>query len=455
MDIFNGDCLVVLKQLADNSVDSVVTDPPYGLNFMNKHWDYDVPSVDIWKEVLRVLKPGGHLLSFGGTRTYHRMVVNIEDAGFEIRDQIQWLYGSGFPKSLNVGVAVDKLGGQSLSWFIDYILKFANAKGISRKELTMLFPSKNGNPTGWLWNKEHTQGITVEQFNKIKDFLQLPFDNIEETKREVIGRGKAGLTVGTIANFSGEKEFNLTKGTSEWEGWGTALKPANEPICLARKPISENTIAENVLKWGTGGINIDGCRVGEDTIKHSQDHKSFQKWKEMDGRNHKEVENPEPTFNTGRFPANVIHDGSEEVVSKFPISSSSPFNGKLDSNNIYGQYNFNKTSGGYADEGSASRFFYCAKSSKSERNKGCELNGHPTVKPVSLMRYLCRLITPPKGTVLDPFMGSGSTGIGAKLEGFDFVGIEREDEYCKIAKARIDAWEVETPAKVIIEPTLF
>jgi DNA modification methylase len=452
MDIFNGDCLDVLKQLADNSVDSVVTDPPYGLNFMNKHWDYDVPSVEIWKEVLRVLKPGGHLLSFGGTRTYHRMVVNIEDAGFEIRDQIQWIYGSGFPKSLNVGVAVDKLGGQSLSWFIDYILKFANAKGISRKELTMLFPSKNGNPTGWLWNKEHTQGITVEQFNKIKDFLQLPFDNIEETKREVIGRGKAGLTVGTIANFSGEKEFNLTKGTSEWEGWGTALKPANEPICLARKPISEKTVAENVLKWGTGGINIDGCRVGteEKWTRYNEN-----RGKTFHGNNYDERGNTESNPN-GRFPANIIHDGSEEVIERFPYSTSGAMDSISKGKNygIYGKYNGKHVTAN-ASEGSASRFFYCAKSSKSERNKGCEGNGHPTVKPVSLMRYLCRLITPPKGTVLDPFMGSGSTGIGAKLEGFDFVGIEREDEYCKIAKSRIDAWEVETPAKVIIEPTLF
>ena len=441
MDIFNGDCLVVLKQLADNSVDSVVTDPPYGLNFMNKHWDYDVPSVEIWKEVLRVLKPGGQLLSFGGTRTYHRMVVNIEDAGFEIRDQIQWLYGSGFPKSLNIGKAIDKVNGDERVIIGNYIAPDGNERHNNKE-------------------KYNTSDYGTFKMNRIKD-----------------------------------------KGTSDWEGWGTALKPANEPICLARKPISENTIAENVLKWGTGGINIDGCRV-----EHNGELKAGM-WKTNDGEfgqkegwnSHKNKDHfYDPTG--GRFPANVIHDGSEEVLERFPYSTSGAMDSISKGKNygIYGKYNGKHVTAD-ASEGSASRFFYCAKASKSERNKGvdnmekeighnrfdkcsvcggiifqnpdrpsackCEnpqrehntVNGnfHPTVKPISLMRYLCRLITPPKGIVLDPFMGSGSTGIGAKLEGFDFVGIEREDEYCKIAKARIDAWEVETPAKVIIEPTLF
>ena len=450
MQILNGNNLDLLKTLPDNSVDSVVTDPPYGLSFMNKKWDYDVPSVEFWKEAYRVLKHGGHVLSFGGTRTYHRMVVNMEDAGFEIRDQIMWLYGSGFPKSHNVSKSIDKMGGQSLDWFIDYILGVAEEKGITRKELTMLFPSKNGNPTGWLWNKQNNQSITIEQYNTIKDFLGLPFANIESAKREVIGIGKAGLTKGSIANFQGKTEFDITTPSTEsakqWEGWGTALKPANEPICLARKPLSEKSVAENVLKHGTGGINIDGCRVGTDDeiTNHSRSSESAIS-KGTFGDSKEQETHQTDGQKIGRFPANVIHDGSDEVLEGFP-----------------------------KENGSASRFFYCAKASKSDRNDGCEKlqgkyvaqgnqaqaelkrgnvdfengnkhnkvelkqNFHPTVKPTELMRYLCRLITPPNGIVLDPFMGSGSTGKGAILEGFDFIGMELDPEYIEIAKARIE-----------------
>jgi site-specific DNA-methyltransferase (adenine-specific) len=242
--------------MAGNSVDSVVTDPPYGLSFMNKHWDYAVPSIEIWKEVIRVLKPGGHLLSFGGTRTYHRMVVNIEDAGFEIRDQIQWIYGSGFPKSLNVGKAVDDLQG-------------------------------NG--------------------------------------RNVVGKGNPMSSLGVMHddNWKSDSEYKLTKGTSEFEGWGTALKPANEPICLARKPLSEKTVAENVLKWGTGGINIDGCRVetGDMVTNHSRSSESsISKGKYGDSCEQETHQTDGQQI--GRFPANVIHDGSEEVMSKFPNTKS-------------------------------------------------------------------------------------------------------------------------------------
>ena len=413
MQILKGNNLDLLKTLPDNSVDSVVTDPPYGLSFMNKKWDYDVPSVEFWKEAYRVLKHGGHVLSFGGTRTYHRMVVNMEDAGFEIRDQIMWLYGSGFPKSHNVSKSIDKMGGQSLDWFIDYILGVAEEKGITRKELTMLFPSKNGNPTGWLWNKQNNQSITIEQYNSIKDFLGLPFANIESAKREVIGIGKAGLTKGNIAKFQGKTEFDITAPSTEsakqWEGWGTALKPANEPICLARKPLSEKSVAENVLKYGTGGINIDGCRVGlhdgdDARLGGNGSWKTDKSAKNVYSGGY--VGDVIESSSLGRFPANVIHDGSDEVLEGFP-----------------------------KENGSASRFFYCAKASKSDRNDG---NIHPTVKPTELMRYLCRLITPQNGIVLDPFMGSGSTGKGAILEGFDFIGMELDPEYVEIAKARIE-----------------
>jgi DNA modification methylase len=452
MEILNGNNLDLLKTLPDNSVDSVVTDPPYGLSFMNKKWDYDVPSIELWKEVYRVLKHGGHVLSFGGTRTYHRMVVNMEDAGFEIRDQIMWLYGSGFPKSLNIGKAIDKRGGESIGWFIDYILDFAEEKGISKKDLTMLFPSKNGNPTGWLWNKQHNQSITLEQYNTIKDFLGLDFPTLEQAKREIVGVGKAGLTKGNIATFSGDVEFAITAPSTEqakkWEGWGTALKPANEPICLARKPLSEKSVAENVLKHGTGGINIDGCRVGSEnrTYKGSgkQPNKLNNHEKGATGIGYMDGSGSDLEYSVnGRFPANVIHDGSEEVLQGFPHTGNGnggkPYNysGKEYDNKKTSMFNGDKPQApsNFNDSGNASRFFYCAKASKSDRSDG---NNHPTVKPTELMRYLCRLITPPNGIVLDPFMGSGSTGKGAILEGFDFIGMELDPEYVEIAKARIE-----------------
>lgn len=393
MQILHGNNIDLLKTLPDNSVDSIVTDPPYGLSFMNKKWDYDVPSVELWQEVYRVLKHGGHILSFGGTRTYHRMVVNIEDAGFEIRDQIMWLYGSGFPKSHNVGKSVEKInvGGKK------------NLKVIGeRRGLN----NENGT-SGFSYSKEYVSGVSI---------------------------GGKQLQ-GTIPIY----EIN-----NQWEGWGTALKPANEPICLARKPLSEKSVAENVLKHGTGGINIDGCRVVYSADDHVMKYEKYSngeyKSEYQNGTSYKygnQVQiNPQ-----GRFPANVIHDGSDEVLQEFPDnkgafapvkSGQKGFGG-----DIYGKYNQAGDDGKtfYNDGlGSASRFFYCAKASKSDREDG---NNHPTVKPTELMRYLCRLITPPNGIVLDPFMGSGSTGKGAILEGFDFIGMELDSEYVEIAKARI------------------
>ena len=402
MQILQGNNLDLLKTLPNNSVDSIVTDPPYGLSFMNKKWDYDVPTVELWREVYRVLKHGGYLLSFGGTRTYHRMVVNIEDAGFEIRDQIMWLYGSGFPKSHNIGKAVDALTLTGKS----------NPKAL--REVRM---GENYKPTGQV------------DYHKGRMFSsEIPNDNTEQ---------------------------NIN---NKWEGWGTALKPANEPICLARKPLSEKSVGENVLKHGTGGINIDGCRVKtkDDLTKNyssvrKSDDEMGQRGYKMGFRQGKDsvAEATESTL-LGRFPANVIHDGSDEVLQGFPN-----------------------------ENGSASRFFYCAKASKSDRNDGCEKlkgkyvaqgnqaqaelkrgnvdfengnkhnkveykqNFHPTVKPTELMRYLCRLITPPNGIVLDPFMGSGSTGKGAILEGFDFIGMELDPEYVEIAKSRITRAQAE------------
>ena len=355
---------LALPTLLENHFDSCVTDPPYGLKFMGKKWDYNVPTVEQWQEVYRVMKPGAFLLSFGGTRTYHRMVVNIEDAGFEIRDQIQWLYGSGFPKSLDVGKAVDKLQGNE------------------RKT------------TG-------TNGVT---------------------------RIAGGMFVG---ENEGTREY--TKGNSPYEGFGTALKPANEPICLARKPI-EGTVAANVLKWGTGGLNIDGCRVELNGEKRPTGSGQIDSWREKEERNDRQARIQTFTSPAGRFPANVIHDGSDEVVRLFPNTKS-----------VASGYNWEESKQGnvpitkniksgihFGDSGSAARFFYVAKASKAERGEG---NNHVTVKPLKLMCYLCRLVTPPGGTVLDCYVGSGTTGVAAQIEGFDFIGIDKD---IRIATRRIE-----------------
>jgi DNA modification methylase len=589
-----GNNLDSLKKLPDNSIDSVVTDPPYGLSFMNKKWDYDVPSVDFWKEVYRVLKPGGHILSFGGTRTYHRMVVNIEDAGFEIRDQIMWLYGSGFPKSHNIGKSVDKLQGNER--------EVVGSKGSYR---------------------DIRNGSLDAQITEDRDRI----------------------------------EVLETKGQSPYEGWGTALKPANEPICVARKPLSEKSVAENVLKWGTGGINVDGCRVGSDGGTRKSDIEKVGNISTNFTIGTQNIKNKIENIQEGRFPANLIlecicdevikgekgevkksggsrdncdlsHEwGYDEIVRtnftdkgdihtnpNCPCYLLDEQSGYLKSGDVKPHHKKNKTANGYqgscygkfqnedttlkgyGDGGGASRFFYQAKVSKSERNMGLEnikintgtiklliykekdiikwekqdqkvkhqvateqliqkdieeytttegcvwntelfgnyitdqlqkdfksitkmetnltmiyqilnswiqkitkefiatqqkelmdgirfvenvelkntkaiitfqnkdglnpsvsnassievyhieqstvdKNGHPTLKPVNLMTYLCRLITPQGGIVLDPFMGSGSTGIAAQLEGFKFVGMEMDEDYFKIATARIENYE--------------
>lgn len=533
VNLILGDCLEKMKEMPDNSVDSIVTDPPYGLSFMGKKWDYDVPSKEIWQEALRVLKPGGHLLAFAGTRTQHRMAVNIEDAGFEIRDMIAWVYGSGFPKSLNIGKSVDRLQG-------------------NEREAV----------------KHHTQS---------------------KTNPDIHAGGSVHITM--------PNNWEVTKGTSEWEGWGTALKPALEPITLARKPLSEKNIALNCLKWGVGGMNIDGSRVEytdgttPEQILGKYTGSNVGKDSPTNHFGVKEImsTNTESTLQ-GRFPANLIHDGSEEVVGLFPQSKST--GGKSGHTGAYsGGYKeeyYGDKSPGIGDSGSAARFFYCAKASKSERNRGLDStaivsvkyrewddtretqeekevkllvatdtlqkkvtgvsgietrsdtewsmflfgknttekslkdikpttltgtsstttslilsylthlltkeyiadvrletenggsrvesvekcntlittmnekmasalgvksvqsgtqlkisvedgsNFHSTVKPVKLMQYLVRLITPPGGVVLDPFMGSGTTGVACKNLNRSFIGIELDPEYFEIAKSRIE-----------------
>lgn len=415
--IHHGDCLEVLRGMPDNSVDAVVTDPPYGLSFMGKKWDYDVPSVEVWEECLRVLKPGGHLLAFAGTRTQHRMAVRIEDAGFEIRDMIAWVYGSGFPKSLDVGKAMDKAAGA---------------------ERDVVGDNQN--------NRPNCAG-------KITRSMAAP------------------ITIQPIT-------APPTEAARQWQGWGTALKPALEPITMARKPLL-GTVAANVLAHGTGAINVDGCRVG--TSKEVPGAVAAgnviaggnSMWKGLGDR---QLDTGGMNPNIGRWPANLIHDGSDEVVGLFPKSKSTDtLHPGTDCGSQFGQIITSARTTGYTDEGSASRFFYCAKASKADRDEGLDhmakdvvrvtntghtgnpsatngertfnprANHHPTVKPTALMRYLCRLVTPPGGTVLDPFTGSGSTGKAAKLEGFSFIGIEREAEYVAIAQARINSAKPHQP----------
>lgn len=502
MRLFEGNCLDVLKQLPDNSVDSIVTDPPYGLSFMGKKWDYDVPSVEVWRECLRVLKHGGHLLAFAGSRTYHRMAVNIEDAGFEIRDQIMWVYSTGFPKSHNISKAIDKRGGESVAWFGEWLKQWRKENDIPQKEVAKLFPSKTGNLTGCVANWESgTHMPTNEQFNKICEHFNLPFENMEEAKRTVIKedfrfrKNDAWESNGKGMLGSGVQDFSITASATpkaqQWDGWGSALKPAHEPIVVARKPLI-GTLVENVLEHGTGGLNIDGCRIGTEIVGWGGGGRNgdtatagASRGGEQGGYNYDAGE-ARPV--EGRFPANFIHDGSDEVVSLFPTTKpTKPHGGDgkpLDTRNQ--GWGFKRMPSALEDNGgSAARFFYCAKASKAERNAGLEAfedkksqhnaggigrkisvekrleqgkenapmmkNIHPTVKPVDLMKYLCRLVTPPEGVVLDPFMGSGTTGIAAKVEGFDFIGIEMDAEYLAIAEARIGHWveEVETTYKTL------
>ena len=418
MKLLLGDCLDKLKELDDNSVDSIVTDPPYGLSFMGKKWDYDVPSQAIWEECMRVLKPGGHLLSFAGSRTYHRMAVRIEDAGFEIRDQIMWVYGSGFPKSMDISKQIDKRAG------------------VERKVIGT------------------TKGKGGENLNKLSREGKGDSDNAKGMGAYGLGAKQITIDIPLTAPATDEAK--------QYEGWGTALKPAHEPIVMARKPIAEKTVADNILEYGTGCINIDGCRVefvsdadrAESTNKNQHaDFGSTMGTNQIYGDySMLEPQNYNPP---GRFPANIIFDeeagkllDEQSGTSKSTGGRSGNKNG-VGSNGIYGQYNgeVRDENPGFGDVGGASRFFYCPKTSKKDRDVD---NIHPTVKPTDLMAYLVRLVTPKGGVVLDPFMGSGSTGKAAVREGMQFVGIERESEYFDIAGTRIQN-EIDSVGKPIVK----
>ena len=384
--IYNMDCIEGMKQIPDNSIDSIVTDPPYELGFMGKSWDSTgiAYNIELWKECLRVLKHGGHLLAFGGTRTYHRMACAIEDAGFEIRDQMQWIYGSGFPKSHDISKAIDKkLGAER---------------------------------------------------NRIK-FAQ------SNTWREKEGRMDRQATI--------PDNNPATPEAQQWVGWGTCLKPANEPIVLARKPLSEKTVVDNVLKWGTGGINIDDCRVEYDmTDTNPATNPLYRKengYKIMCGNDNDGSSfkiKPEPmemnVNNKGRFPANVILD--EEAGKMLDEQSGitiSKDGGKSGTHFSAGNKGVKRTDvrKGHNDSGGASRFFYCAKASKKERGEG---NNHPTVKPLSLIKYLITLVTPLNGICLDPFEGSGTHQRACIALGFNYIGFEIDKDYFKIIQSRAD-----------------
>lgn len=369
--LIGGDCRTVLARFTEHRFDAAVTDPPYELGFMGKEWDRSGVAfqAETWAAVLRVLKPGGHLVAFGGSRTFHRIAVAIEDAGFEVRDTLCWLYGTGFPKSLNVGKALDA--------------------------------------------------------------------------------------------------------ARQWEGWGTALKPGWEPIILARKPL-DGTVAENVQRWGTGALNVDGCRI-ETTENLNGGAYASQGTTRDDGWGMERGGAGKYVQPAGRWPPNVCLD--EEAAALLDAQSGILKSGAKKAaeqpnglNAVYGR-GMGGMSGSTASTGGASRFFYCAKASRAERDAGCESlpersggqatdreddsaglsspragagrrggarNHHPTVKPIALMRWLVRLVTPPGGAVLDPFTGSGSTGVAALEEGFQFCGVEREAEYLEIARCRVE-----------------
>lgn len=473
--ILTGDMRERLRELPDASVDAVVTDPPYHLTsivkrfgspeaaparrgksgayqrasrgFMGQTWDGgDVAfRAATWAQVLRVMKPGAHLVAFSGTRTYHRMVCAIEDAGFEIRDQIAWLYGSGFPKSHDVSKGIDRVGGLSPKEQSLLLWSKRKAAGMSRDALASAVGCTASSVRDWEKGRARTQGGATEWI--------VPSDGYRARIAELLGysadeRRRIGATVdrrgdGSVIGLGHSGvifDDAATPAAKQWQGWGTALKPALEPIVLARKPLV-GSVAANVLAHGTGAINVDGCRVeGEDrplidaTAKISPSQFGAMGGSKAIG-----------TTALGRWPANVVHDGSDEVVAAFPETQSGAVRaGTFDqgkSVGILGAMAGRPMPERQSDFGSAARFFYSAKADQAERHAGChdldKGNKHPTVKPVDLMRWLVRMVTPPGGTVLDPFMGSGSTLIAADAEQFHAIGVEMNPDYIEIARRRL------------------
>jgi site-specific DNA-methyltransferase (adenine-specific) len=441
--IYHGDCLEVLRALPDASVDAVVTDPPYGLEFMGKEWDApwrdsrayigrggDYPNggtaprlpqsyiagasfqawAELWAvECLRVLKPGGHLLAFGGTRTWHRLACAIEDAGFEVRDSIAWLYGSGFPKSLDVSKAIDKAAGAERTERIG--VKPGHEQFVGKDNLKSLrdtgsLSGKDGYERPWMHDPEKVEAA---------HWITAP----------------------------------VTDGAREWSGWGTALKPAHEPIVVARKPLV-GTVAANVLEHGTGALNIDACRIGTDEPipchhgTNGAEGVTFGSRREYVPGS----AGPHATHNRGRWPANVVLDEDQAAEldrqSGWSKTPSKVTRGPDRSPSSFGLRTEAEVAACYADHGGASRFFYVAKAPARERPK-VDGTAHPTVKPLTLMRWLCRLVTPPDGVILEPFAGSGTTVEAALLEGFRVIAIEREADYLPLIQARLDRAAAQEP----------
>jgi DNA modification methylase len=523
-NLLKGNNLELLPTLADNSIDSIVTDPPYGLGnpdpdyiikaiqlwasgdrshipegkgFMGKSWDAFVPPPAVWDECFRLLKPGGHLLAFAGTRTYDLMGISIRMAGFEIRDSIGWVYGSGFPKSLDVSKAIDKGTGENKQRQIKFV-NWMRTTGITAKEINEATETQMAS---------HYIGLsqpaiaTADLFDKLRPYLPEVPEEIERLvaertgiewtaykKREVIGQKTwvqgGGNSLEIRMGERREVEANITNPATpeaqQWQGWGTALKPALEPIVVARKPLI-GTVAENVLTYGTGGLNIDASRIGNENIStHNAPKGSF-----AGGEQNRGSDTSSYKEHTGRWPANLILD---EYTAELLDEQSGQIKGGT-WNSTAGARHFNndskptdyKTNKKDNSIGGASRFFYVAKASKRDRNEGLEelldttaadmvdrepdsagmnspragagrtsgaKNFHPTVKPTDLMRYLVKLVTPPNGTVLDPFTGSGSTGKAAILEGFDFIGIELTEDYWPIIEGRLKHAEAKVAERI-------
>jgi DNA modification methylase len=500
-----GDCLEILAGLPENSIDAVVTDPPYhftarkngAAGFMGKEWDGgDIAfRPETWAEVLRVLKPGGHMVAFGAPKNYHRLACAIEDAGFEIRDSLMWVFGTGFPKSMDVSKAIDRrLRGEMVR---EKIMHFVNLRGVNGKWLEENGVASGGSFIDWTVGGH---APSDRNWNIIKNALSVTAEEEALFERKVIGTNeniiRAQLSQRGIINFGGAGCADITApatdAAKEWDGWGTALKPAYEPIVLARKPLSETTVAANVLRWGTGALNIDATRIAHnEPIKTMKAQAAGDLVYGQAGRRAETTELKE----AGRWPATICHDGSQQVLDLFPHTKSGVPGVRRkahETNAMSGRLNLTgETETGYADEGSAARFFFSAKLNDEERgavfgseyeNAANELekiarewdeqdkerlayarwfasklrakappienaetprfhysakaskadragSKHPTVKPVSLMQWLVRMVTPPGGTVLDPFAGSGTTGMAAAMEGFKSVLIEREEEY--------------------------
>lgn len=492
--LYHGDCLDVLRELPDSSVDSIVTDPPYGLSntkpaqvadvlkawvtgdtkvvpagkgFMGKDWDGFVPPPAVWEECLRVLKPGGHMAVFAGARTQDLMGLSIRLAGFEIRDTLGWVYGSGFPKSHDIGKAIDKRGGNAhLAIEIGKAIREAReSRGLTKGWCDERFC---GGTTNWSWFEGRPAGIhppTVEVFGQIVaewPELRAYAEKVAEVEREVVGVRTTGIGTGkggtAFIGDSDNKDITApaSDAAKQWDGWGTALKPAIEPIILARKPLV-GTVAANVLAHGVGGLNIDACRVGTSGGGTHCGNRNADGKCLGHGDARKSQENPtfhadEPSEPAGRFPANVLLDehAAAEMDKQSGVSTSQGGNGTrgaLRSDGaIYGAGDTERVAvKAFGDTGGASRFFpvfkYQAKAPKRERpvierEDGTKIQ-HPTVKPVALMEWLVTLITPPNGTVLDPFAGSGSTLEAARNKGFNSIGIERETDYIRLIEARL------------------